>query len=209
MENTNAQTDKKNRTKNAILEAAQEAFLSNGYHKTDMGHIAKIVGIDKRTIYRYFQSKEALAFAIWQKVLTYVMDFGADSVGETGYERLSNMLYGYMKEVKRNQNIIKFLGEFDHVFSGEYPHISEAEEFVSYIASKGNGMLTEYIKQGTLDGSIKNDLDIELTAGTISNVLIAMSQRIVMRGEHLKVEQGYSYEMLDNCVGLLLRGIKA
>lgn len=201
--------DKRTRTRQAILDAAQEAFLAHGYHKTDMRDIAQIVGIDKRTIYRYFDSKEALAFIIWQKVIAFVMDFGAISLGSTGYEKLKSLLHLYMKGVRENQNVIRFLGEFDHIFSGEYPHIEEAEDFVSYITRQGNGMLTEHIKEGVKDGSIKWDIDVKLTASTISNILLAMSQRIVIRGDHLKIEQGYSYEMLDDTVAIILRGIKA
>ena len=203
----NILSDKKIRTKNAILEAAQEAFLAGGYHNTDMRDIAKIVGIDRRTIYRYFSSKEALAFAIWQKVIAYIIDFGADSKGETGYEKLKNMLYSYMDEVRKNQNIVKFLGEFDHVFSGEYPHVEEADEFVNYILNSENG-IQKCLTEGILDKSIRSDLDVKLAASTISNILLAMSQRVVIRGEHLKTEQGYSYEMLDDSVRIILNGIK-
>jgi len=205
----NTTLDKKARTKLAILDAAQEAFLEQGYHKTDMRDIAKIADIDKRTIYRYFDSKEALAFIIWQKVLAFVMDFGANATGDSGYEKLESLLYHYMEGVRENQNIIRFLGEFDNVFSGEYPNIEEAEEFVSYITSKGNGKLEEHIKEGVEDKSISGDIDIDLLASTISNILLAISQRIVIRGEHLQIEQGYSYEMLDDTVAILLRGIKA
>lgn len=201
--------DKRARTKQAIVDAAHEAFLENGYHKTDMRDIAKIAGIDKRTIYRYFDSKEALAFIIWQKVIAFIMEFGAISGGNNGYEKLKSLLYLYMEGVRENQNIVKFLGEFDHVFSGEYPRIEEAEDFVSYITSQGNGMLTEHIREGVKDGSIRQNIDINLTASTISNILLAMGQRVVIRGEHLRIEQGYSYEMLDDTVNILLKGIKA
>ncbi|MEX1376264.1 MAG: TetR/AcrR family transcriptional regulator [Eubacteriales bacterium] len=200
--------DKKARTKKAILDAAEEAFIQNGYLNTDMGQVAQMVGIDKRTIYRYFSSKEALAFAIWQDVLTYIMDFAEDIQGDTGYEKLENMLYEYMKQVRLQKNIVRFLGEFDNTFGGEYPHIQEADEFVSYISNRENG-ITLCIKEGVADGSIKPDVDIYLISNTITNVVLALSERIVIRGEHLKMESGYSYEMLESCVALLLDGIKA
>ncbi len=205
---SNAQ-DKKTRTRNAIVDAAKQAFLTNGYYKTDMGQIAKAAGIDKRTIYRYFSSKEALAFVIWQNVLAFVIDFGMDTKGETGYLRISNLLYHYIEGVKENQNLIRFLGEVDYFFSGEYPNIEEADNFVKYILYRGHGTLLECIEEGISDGSLNSELNAELAASTISNILFAISQRIVLRGEHLKIEQGYSYEMLDECVRMLLDSIKA
>ena len=200
--------DKKARTKKAIFDAAEQAFIQNGYHDTDMGQIAQMVGIDKRTIYRYFSSKEALAFAIWQSVLAYIMDFVEDIEGDTGYLRLENALYKYMKQVRIDKNIVRFLGEFDNTFGGEYPHIHEAEEFVRYISKRENAII-KYIKEGVADGSIKQGVDVYLLGNTITNTVMALSERIVIRGEHLMAEQGYSYDMLESCVRLLLDGIRA
>ena len=114
-----------------------------------------------------------------------------------------------MEGVKENPNLIKFLGEVDYVFSGEYPHIEEADNFVKYILYRGHGTLLEWIEEGISDGSLKSELNAELTASTISNILFAISQRIVLRGDHLKIEQGYSCEMLDECARMLLESIKA
>ena len=94
------------------------------------------------------------------------------------------------------------------MFSGEYPHIEEAEEFVSYITTRENG-ISKLLKEGVMDKSIRDDMDANLTACTISNIMLAISQRIVIRGEHLKIEQGFSNEMLTHSVTLMLEGIKA
>ena len=199
--------DKKTRTKNSIIEAAQELFFDAGYHGTDMGQIADIVGIDKRTIYRYFASKEALAFVIWRRVIAEIVNFTDDSQGKNAFEKLENLLYGYMAEAKKNRKIVRFIGEFDHIFSGDYPHIEEADEFVQYIAHSRD-KIAEYIEEGLAEGSIKEDTDAGLTAHTVSSIMIAMSQRVIIRGDHLKQEQGYSEEMLDETVKLLLNAIK-
>ncbi len=201
-------SDKKARTRKAIIEAAQKLFFDAGYFGTDMGEIAKIAGIDKRTIYRYFASKEALAFVIWRGVLAEIINFATESKGGSAFQKLQNLLYDYMSEAQKNPKIIRFIGEFDHVFSGEYPHIEEADEFVRYITQSPNKIL-EYINEGIKEGSIKKGIDADLAAHTISSIMIAMSQRIIIRGEHLKQEQGYSYEMLNETVNLVLNGIKA
>ena len=43
-----------------ILKAAQALFQSNGYISTSMDKIAEHAGVTKQTVYRYFDSKEAL-----------------------------------------------------------------------------------------------------------------------------------------------------
>jgi TetR/AcrR family transcriptional repressor of uid operon len=43
-----------------ILEAAERAFVRNGFHATTMQHIADQVGMSAGNLYRYFPSKEAI-----------------------------------------------------------------------------------------------------------------------------------------------------
>jgi TetR/AcrR family transcriptional regulator, repressor for uid operon len=43
-----------------ILEAAEHAFVRNGFHATTMQHVADEVGMSAGNLYRYFPSKEAI-----------------------------------------------------------------------------------------------------------------------------------------------------
>ena len=49
-----------NKIKERILEKAEEMFLQFGYTKTNVGDIATSLGISKKTLYKYFPSKEAI-----------------------------------------------------------------------------------------------------------------------------------------------------
>ncbi len=46
--------------KDSIKRAAQDLFRKFGYHKTSVNEIAKKAKIAKATIYKYFDSKEAV-----------------------------------------------------------------------------------------------------------------------------------------------------
>jgi AcrR family transcriptional regulator len=61
--------------KESIVKAAQDLFRKYGYHKTSVNEIAKKAKIAKATIYKYFDSKEALLHSI-------LMDFIRISVNE-------------------------------------------------------------------------------------------------------------------------------
>jgi len=50
--------------KESIKRAAQELFRKFGYHKTSVNEIAKRARIAKATIYKYFDSKEAVLHAL-------------------------------------------------------------------------------------------------------------------------------------------------
>src|SRR5215469_10750962 len=61
--------------KESIKRAAQELFRKFGYHKTSVNEIAKKAKIAKATIYKYFDSKEAVLHAL-------LMDYIKTSVNE-------------------------------------------------------------------------------------------------------------------------------
>jgi TetR/AcrR family transcriptional regulator of autoinduction and epiphytic fitness len=57
-------TRNKSRKHNAILNAAAQAFINEGYEKASMDRIAEIAGASKRTVYNHFASKEELFQAV-------------------------------------------------------------------------------------------------------------------------------------------------
>src|ERR1700743_3430146 len=64
--------------KDSIKRAAQELFRKFGYHKTSVNEIARKARIAKATIYKYFDSKEAVLHAL-------LMDYIKVSVNELIY----------------------------------------------------------------------------------------------------------------------------
>lgn len=57
---TNRLPTRSQRKHEAILEAATQLFLENGYAGTSMEHVAAAAGASKQTIYKHFSSKKAL-----------------------------------------------------------------------------------------------------------------------------------------------------
>jgi AcrR family transcriptional regulator len=51
----------------AILEAALELFAERGFHGTTVPSVAEQAGVGAGTLYRYFESKESLVNALYQK----------------------------------------------------------------------------------------------------------------------------------------------
>jgi AcrR family transcriptional regulator len=47
-----------------LLEAAQELFLSDGFHGTSMEHVAARADVSKATLYKYFPDKDELFLAL-------------------------------------------------------------------------------------------------------------------------------------------------
>ncbi|MFI0979166.1 TetR family transcriptional regulator [Streptomyces sp. NPDC021093] len=55
---------KKRRTRDSLLRVALELFTSQGYERTTVDEIADAVEVSQRTFFRYFASKEEVAFTV-------------------------------------------------------------------------------------------------------------------------------------------------
>lgn len=69
-----AETGRSARKRRAILDAATEIFLKNGYLGTNMDEIAAVSNVSKQTVYKHFASKEALFVEIVSSMTTQTGD---------------------------------------------------------------------------------------------------------------------------------------
>ena len=61
---------KKQRTRDALIRVALELFTTQGYERTTVDEIVDAVEVSQRTFFRYFASKEEVAFAVQHMVET-------------------------------------------------------------------------------------------------------------------------------------------
>ena len=79
--------------KDSIKRAAQDLFRKFGYHKTSVNEIAKRAKIAKATIYKYFDSKEAVLHSLLMDYIRVsVDDLIHSNISETDEEEHLSML---------------------------------------------------------------------------------------------------------------------
>lgn len=173
-----------------ITEVSKELFLSRGYAQTNMAEIAEIAKISRKTLYRYFSSKEEIAMEIELdvfKTFVSVQDEIVRKLQGNGFEKLSQYLEKLDHLVDDLSQLIRLTGMFDYYLVNEYPSESSQSEFIKLI-EKVDEPFIQFIDEGVKDGSIKTEIEVPYLARTISNSFLALAQRIVTRGYHLDVE---------------------
>lgn len=199
-------------SKTHITEVSKELFLNRGYAQTNMADIAEIAKISRKTLYRYFSSKEEIAMEIELDVFrTFVgvQDEIVQSITGNGYEKLNQYLEKLDRLVDDLSQLIRLTGMFDYYLVNEYPNESSQSEFIKLI-EKVDEPFIQFIGEGVKDGSIITDIEVSYLARTISNSFLALAQRIVTRRSHLDVELNIeSRKILAVQRSLFLKALKA
>lgn len=202
-------------TRNRIVENAVKVFMEQGIQGTKMEDIAVAADIARRTLYRYFPSKDALAIVVVTNMLrdfnSYQNQLTRNTSG-TGLEQLKSYLYDLVGYFDNHKDIMCLLGEFDYFYSSDlntYDTTPEALEAFQDSSHTTEDYLEMYIKKGMEDGSIALHKDLHLTVLTISNVLWGFGQHAALREDSIRAE--FNTEAIDliYCqVDMYIEGLK-
>lgn len=199
----------KRTTKERILEEAEKQFIELGIAGTQMKDIALAVNINRRTLYRYFPTKDELAFEIEMIVMKQIDEYLSlklnDKSHETGYEKVvryfDNVSFDDIKD------LLKFTAEFDRYFQDDYPTPQLEKSFVRSLDPQ-NDQLYQYISEGIADGSIRDDISADDLFHFISQDFFALFQRLILREKHLKNEYCDQVDFQQLFKKVLLSGIR-
>lgn len=196
-------------TRERILIEAEKQFIALGIANVQMKDIAAAVNINRRTLYRYFLTKDELAFEIEISVMKQIQQYLTINVDEvsctTGFEKVRE--YFFKVDLDKVREQIKFTAEFDRYFQGNYPN-AELEQLFIEVLNPDQDPLFQYIREGVEDGSIRNDLTTEEVYHFISHSFISLFQRLILRENHLKHEYCDNIDFQKLFHNVMLTGIK-
>lgn len=206
--------DKRRERKDLIIAKARETFLQKGLFNTVMDDIADRVGLTRRTLYRYFKTKEDLAYETTIVLLKEWNDYQKmifDSLEGNGIERLESFLNNLIDYMSNKIEVMKYLGEFDFCFQDGTTIELDTNVIVRFdeIILESDRLITEIINLGQKDKSIKSDFDVKLMVATISNMLWSFGQRVAIRDKIIMKESGFpGLDLIKNQVSIYIMAIK-
>lgn len=201
----------KDHTRRRILTIAKKSFLENGYRDTYISKIADAAKIDRRTIYRYFDTKEQLLLQITWESYTNFTAYLSDTdfvTQENAYQRIITLFQRYNSYFKENNELLVFAPILDNKLSAK-DRIKD--NYLNYltIVKIPDAILKNLLAEGLLDQSINPQIKPEIAALSINNSLFSLASRIVLDKEFLDKEQEIdSWLMLEQLSQLLLDGLK-
>jgi AcrR family transcriptional regulator len=208
---TNAYHGHRKRQRQRILEAAKELFDERGIDRVTMADITSASGIRASTLYQYFSSKEYVVWAILTEALTDV----AESVKQkmesatTGFSKIAALLNFIADELSNNPARVRFMAQFDAMYSRDWP----AERLVTLEAQinpDGFRYFNKLIREGIADGSLRRDLDPDLTMHALINAVIGAQRRLASLGSKVELEYGQPVDRLfRETVRVILMGLRS
>lgn len=205
---------KKNR-RNDIIEGSKKVFFEKGYSIATMDDVSKTAGCSKRTIYKYFNSKEQIYFEIMIK----------------GYRLFLEILEAELKNITENNNMLdkirqigKSLYKFSHEYNNYFNAIMEYEngelDFQNNISDKSReecyalgekvlSYLIDALKKGIEEGSVRSEIEVNSTALILWSSTIGLLK--VIKKKSMYIMNYYnkdSEELVVEAFELLIESIK-
>jgi AcrR family transcriptional regulator len=202
-------------TREKILRVAEAMFIDKGFFETQMKDVAQAVGISRASVYRYFEDKGDLGFAVLAMVFERLeplanqyLQESAASPAMNARERLGRLASSLTIDEGMKAEFT-FMAEFDAYFSGN----RVPEDFHSQI--KGALPLTilarleEIVAAGAVDGSIRQDLPPDAVVALVMYSLKALREHILLRRSTLVGLDGAQVDaLLPNLVTVLIDGLR-
>ncbi|NVK49008.1 MAG: TetR/AcrR family transcriptional regulator [Cyclobacteriaceae bacterium] len=175
-----------------ILDTAISLFTTKGYQATRMDDIAKSAGISKGLTYFYYKNKEDLFMALTKKAFDLFKEEFREVYlmkGTNGLEKLSELVIRVVEFAKKNQilydSIIGFMDLVKKYNDEENrssidPLILESQHFqklleIHHEPAKFGVMM---VSQGIKDGSIRPELQPEITFYTVWSMIIGFEKML-------------------------------
>lgn len=152
--------------KNRILNTARELFLKHGFTKVSIDEIASKIGMSKKTIYKYYPSKDDLVSAVTETTLAEI-DFGYCSIVED-----SNLDF-----VEKLRKMMTYIGL--HLSKLSLPIIDDLKRNAPHIWKNISEYRTKkiyenfgsLIREGRNKGIFRDDIDEHLVMLIYANVV--------------------------------------
>lgn len=138
-------------TEQAILKAAEELFLEQGFEQTTTKQIAQHAGCNQALLHYYYRTKDNLFVQIFEEkakfIATHFLDI--NSTAQTLEERISQMVELHFELFRKNPRLVPFL--LKEVLSDPVrvaPILDKIKQYMVKIFGKIDEALHEEIEKG-------------------------------------------------------------
>jgi len=195
-----------------ILAAAQELFDQHGIDRVTMAEIVSAAGIRASTLYEYFSNKDEIVWALVEEFMTAGLERVQKSVEDVSgpaLAKIAALFRAFEDDLAHDPARVRFMAQFDAMYARDWSveRLLSLEDKIMPSRFKG---FADLIREGIADGSLRSDLDPELTMHSVVNAVIGAQRRLASLGNRVEKEYGQPIELLfRESVRIILLGLRA
>lgn len=201
-------------TRDKIISIAEALFIENGFADTQMKDIATATGMSRNTLYRYYQDKYDLGFAILvvaikRKLKVYEGIIEKIEAGHyaTIHEGIGVLMQAYSDPQYEEDD--RFIAEFDGYYAGSRIPSGFRERLKQLMPDTFTRSLNNLVLLGQEEGSIRKDIPADYLMVTIFNAITTFFRRMLLRRNALmEIDQEAIPKLTPILIQLLLDGMK-
>jgi AcrR family transcriptional regulator len=168
-------------------------------------------GAHTSTLYEYFSKKDDIIWAI----LSEVLEEGAANAKKsfegatTGLSKITALLQYMADELSNSRAKVRFMAQFDAMYARGWP-VGRLLTLESQLHGQGFKVFRTLIREGMADGSLRSDLDPDLTLHAVVNAVIAAQRRLASLGTKVELEYGQPIDRLfQETIRIIVFGLRA
>jgi AcrR family transcriptional regulator len=200
------------RQRRRILAAAEELFDIRGIDRVPVADIVAAAGIRASTLYEYFSNKDEIVWTLVEELMRQSSFSVLEAVeGATGpaLARITALLEAFGNELVNHPQRVRFMAQFDAMYARDW----SAERLLALEDRLFPGRfepLSNLIREGIADGSLRPDLNPDLSMHSVLNAVVGAQRRLASLGNRVEQEYGQPIEVLfRETVRILLLGLRA
>ena len=200
------------RQRRRILTASQELFDVRGIDRVTVAEIVSTAGIRASTLYEYFSNKDEIVWALVEDVMASGSDHAIramDSVRGPVLAKIGALFRAFEDELTEHPERVRFMAQFDAMYARDWTveRLLALEDKI--IPGRMDG-LADMVREGIADGSLRPDLDPDLTMHSILNAVIGAQRRLASLGSRVEEEYGQPIHLLfRESVHIILLGLRS
>ncbi len=201
-------------TREKIIRVSEALFVANGFAETQMKDIAAATEVSRNTLYRYYQDKYDLGFAILVMVLKRKVTLASAIMDEIEARKFPTILDGVEALMKsyadtRFRDDDRFIAEFDGYYAGSRIPAEFRAKLTDFLSDELGQRMECIYQLGQDEGSIRRDLSAAYLGVTIFNAVPTFFRRMLLRREALVEMDAESIPRLTPVlIQLLVDGLK-
>ena len=198
----------RDRQREGIIDAAEMLFLEHGIESVNMADIASVAQVTRATLYKYFPSKEEVAWTVFERYCECIVESARlfDTRHLNGAQRVEHIMRSWQQTFFESPQMALYFAQFDVLYSRQ----GSAERMNSFKWHLHNGEepIVTALRDGIADGSVRCDIDVELTGVTIHSLMMGLNRRLAVAQPTFVAEFGQTLPAVyDTAITTIMQGI--